>query len=56
MPKTKPIERGKVVDISYRLGTERIPTPEWLKATPKDQLPQPERLAFPPPPRGPGMR
>jgi hypothetical protein len=30
-------------------------TPEWLKATPKDQLPQPERLAFPPPPRGEGI-
>lgn len=54
MPKTKSRERGKVVDISLRLGTPSMPTPEWLIATPKDQLPQPERLAFPPPPRGEG--
>jgi metastasis-associated protein MTA len=52
LPKLKPIQRGKVVDISHRLGTPAMITPEWLKATPKDQLPQPERLAFPPPPRG----
>ncbi|XP_054154293.1 metastasis-associated protein MTA3-like [Oppia nitens] len=52
-PKTRPIERGKVVDISQRLGTPQMVTPQWLIATPKDQLPQPERLAFIPPPRGP---
>ena len=40
--------RGKVNDVSYRLGTPKMPKPEWLIATPKDKLPQPERLAFPP--------
>ena len=35
-------------DISHRLGTPKMPKPEWLIALPKDKLPQPERLAFPP--------
>ena len=55
LPKIKPAERVKIIEISHRLGIEKQPIPEWLIATPKDKLPQPERLAFPPPPRGPGI-
>ncbi|XP_076306003.1 metastasis-associated protein MTA3-like isoform X4 [Tachypleus tridentatus] len=54
IPKPKPRNRGTILDISHRLGAPNIPTPEWLIALPKDQLPQPERLAFIPPPRGKG--
>lgn len=52
MPKPKPRERGLVVDVSHRLGTPNIPRPEWLDPTPLDKMPKPERIAFPPPPRG----
>ncbi|XP_022249422.1 metastasis-associated protein MTA3-like [Limulus polyphemus] len=54
IPKPKPRNRGSILDISHRLGAPNIPTPEWLIALPKDKLPQPERLAFIPPPRGKG--
>ncbi len=47
--------RGKIGDISIRLGTPVMVCPEWLIATPKDKLPQPERYAFPCPPKGEGM-
>lgn len=50
LPRTRSKNRGKVVDVSYRLGTPMMPKPEWLVAIPKDQLPQPKRLAFPPTP------
>ena len=50
LPRVRDKNRGKVTDISHRLGTPMMPKPEWLIATPKDQLPQPERLAFPPTP------
>lgn len=47
--------RGTVVAVSYKLGTPLQECPEWLVATAKDLLPQPERLAFTPPARGEGM-
>ncbi|XP_064489544.1 metastasis-associated protein MTA3-like isoform X2 [Ornithodoros turicata] len=50
--KGKPRDRGLVVDISHRLGTPNLPRPEWLHPTPRDQIVQPQRQAFPPPPRG----
>lgn len=46
--------RGSVVAVSHKLGTPEQECPEWLVATAKDQLPQPERLAFTPPARGEG--
>lgn len=52
IPNLKPINRGKVVDISQRLGTPKMECPEWLILTPKDQIPVPERLAFPLPEKG----
>ncbi|XP_076313740.1 metastasis-associated protein MTA3-like isoform X2 [Tachypleus tridentatus] len=51
IPTAKSRNRGSVLDISHRLGAPNIPIPEWLIALPKNKLPQPERLAFPPPPR-----
>lgn len=50
-PKMKPHERGRVVDVSHRLGTPNLPPPEWLLPTPLEKIPKPERIAFPPPPR-----
>jgi len=50
--KTKDKPRTKVVEVSNRLGMEANLTPEWLLPSDKSKLPQPERLAFPPPPRG----
>lgn len=55
LPNLKPVSRGKVVDVSHKLGIAEMECPEWLIATPKDQLPVPERLAFPPPEKGKGM-
>lgn len=52
LPKYKSRDRGKIVDISHRLGTPNLPKPEWLLPTPEGVLPKPVRIAFPPPPRG----
>lgn len=54
LPKLGPQERGRVVDVSHRLGTPNLPPPEWLLPTPVDKIPKPEREAFPPPPRNEG--
>lgn len=54
LPKLKPFFRGTVADVSHKLGTPVQEVPEWLIPAPKDSLPQPERLAFIPPPRGEG--
>lgn len=43
------------MDVSHKLGTALQECPQWLIAAPRDQIPQPERLAFTPPPRGAGM-
>uniref|UniRef100_T1JGP3 Metastasis-associated protein MTA3 n=1 Tax=Strigamia maritima TaxID=126957 RepID=T1JGP3_STRMM len=50
--KNKDKPRTKVVEVSNRLGMESNSTPEWLLPTEKSKLPQPDRIAFPPPPRG----
>lgn len=55
LPKLGPQERGRVVDVSHRLGTPNLPPPEWLLPTPVDKIPKPEREAFPPPPRNEGF-
>lgn len=54
LPKIKPIDRGSVVTVSHKLGTPLMPCPEWLKAMKKEDIPEPERLAFTPPRRGEG--
>lgn len=50
--KSKDKPRTKVVEVTNRLGVDSKSTPEWLVPMEKSKLPQPERLAFPPPPRG----
>ncbi|XP_053205547.1 metastasis-associated protein MTA1-like [Panonychus citri] len=49
IPNFKPINRGKIIDISQRLGTPLMDCPEWLILKPKSQQTGPRRLAFPPP-------
>jgi metastasis-associated protein MTA len=46
LPKINKVERGKVVTVSTKLGTPEQECPQWLIATPKEDIPQPERLAF----------
>lgn len=55
LPKCKPVDRGSVVSVSHKLGTPLMECPEWLKTTPKGEIPEPERLAFTPPPRSEGL-
>lgn len=50
LPKLVNRFRCKVNDVSHRLGTPKQPRPDWLIPTPKDKIPKPERLSFPPTP------
>lgn len=45
--------RGSVTKIANRLGNPEPNDNEWLKLTPKDKLPQPEKVAYPKPPKAP---
>lgn len=45
---------AKVNDVSYRLGQADRSSPDWLKLTEKSKLPQPDKVAFPKPPKAPG--
>lgn len=45
--------RGSVTKIANRLGNPPPGDNEWLKLTPKDKLPQPEKVAYPKPPKAP---
>lgn len=51
--KYKKKDRGSVTLIANRLGNPSTTGCEWLKLTPRDQMPQPEKVAFPKPPKGP---
>jgi hypothetical protein len=51
--KYKKKDRGSVTLIANRLGNPATTGCEWLKLTPKDQMPKPEKVAFPKPPKGP---
>lgn len=45
---------SKLSDVAFKLGqTDRV-TPEWLILTEKSKLPQPDKVWFPKPPKGPG--
>ncbi|CAH2002870.1 unnamed protein product [Acanthoscelides obtectus] len=46
-------ERGSVTAIATRLGKPGSTTPQWLILTERGNLPQPERVAFPKPPKAP---
>lgn len=43
--------RGKVTNIANRLGNPEPIEGDWLVLTPKDKMPQPEKVAFPKPPK-----
>lgn len=43
--------RGSVTSIADRLGNPEPIENDWLKLTPKDKMPQPEKMAFPKPPK-----
>ncbi|XP_019870443.2 metastasis-associated protein MTA3 isoform X1 [Aethina tumida] len=45
--------RGSVTAIATRLGRPGPVTPPWLILTDKENLPKPERVAFPKPPKAP---
>lgn len=45
--------RGSVTKIANRLGNPEPCESDWLKLTPKDQLPQPDKVAYPKPPKAP---
>ncbi|KAJ8941731.1 hypothetical protein NQ318_023327 [Aromia moschata] len=46
-------EPGSVTAIATRLGRPSGVTPQWLILTDKDLLPQPDKVAFPKPPKAP---
>lgn len=46
-------DRGSVTLIANRLGNPATTGCEWLKLTPRDQMPKPEKVAFPKPPKAP---
>jgi len=46
---------ASVTEVSYKLGQSDRSNPEWLLLTEKGKIPQPEKIAFPKPPKGPGM-
>nr|XP_023017948.1 metastasis-associated protein MTA3 [Leptinotarsa decemlineata] len=45
--------RGSVTAIATRLGRPGPITPQWLILTPKEMLPQPDKVAYPKPPKAP---
>ena len=58
LSKYKHRNRGSVTLTATRLAVAKkhdLVFPEWLAPTHKDKLPKTERVAFPKPPKGPGM-
>lgn len=51
--KYKKKDRGSVTLIANRLGNPATTGCEWLKLTPRDMMPKPEKVSFPKPPKGP---
>lgn len=51
--KYKKKDRGSVTAIANRLGNPGSTGCEWLKLTPKENMPIPEKVAFPKPPKAP---
>lgn len=43
--------RGSVTSIADRLGNPEPIEGDWLVLTPKDKMPQPEKVAYPKPPK-----
>lgn len=51
--KYKKKDRGSVTLIANRLGNPATTGCEWLKLTPRELMPKPEKVAFPKPPKAP---
>lgn len=51
--KYKKKDRGSVTLIANRLGNPATTGCEWLQLTPREQMPKPEKVAFPKPPKAP---
>jgi hypothetical protein len=51
--KYKKKDRGSVTLIANRLGNPATTGCEWLILTPRDQMPKPEKVSFPKPPKAP---
>jgi len=45
---------ASVTEVSYKLGQPDRSIPEWLVLTEKGKIPQPEKPAYPKPPKAPG--
>lgn len=43
--------RGSVTKIANRLGNPEPCESDWLKLTPKEKMPKPDKVAFPKPPK-----
>ncbi|XP_053661355.1 metastasis-associated protein MTA1 [Anopheles marshallii] len=46
-------DRGSVTQIANRLGNPGVSVNEWLVLTPKENMPKPDVVAFPKPPKAP---
>ncbi|XP_053679778.1 metastasis-associated protein MTA1 [Anopheles nili] len=46
-------DRGSVTQIANRLGNPGVTVNEWLVLTPKENMPKPDVVAFPKPPKAP---
>lgn len=51
--KYKKKDRGSVTLIANRLGNPATTGCEWLKLTPRELMPKPEKVAYPKPPKAP---
>lgn len=45
---------ASVTEVSYKLGQSDRSNPQWLLLTEKGKIPQPEKIAYPKPPKAPG--
>ncbi|CAL4061293.1 unnamed protein product, partial [Meganyctiphanes norvegica] len=45
--------RGRVHNVSIRLGQKEVPCPQWMLPTDPSTLPKPLSVAYPKPPKGP---
>jgi metastasis-associated protein MTA len=52
--RTRKSAGASVTEVSYKLGQPDRSNPEWLLLTEKGKIPQPEKIAYPKPPKAPG--
>ncbi|OXA59815.1 metastasis-associated protein MTA3 [Folsomia candida] len=51
--RTRKSAGASVTEVSYKLGQSDRSNPEWLLLTEKGKIPQPEKIAYPKPPKAP---